>query len=162
MAHAGGRPTKYNRELHPKLVKLAASKSWIDKEIAEELGISESTFYEWKKNHREFSEALKAGKKMIDQNVENALYRRAVGYEHTEEKIFNNNGKPLVVPTVKHYPPDTAAAFIWLKNRRPKQWRDKQEIEHSGEIKQKTFNVDIDTLSEEEKKELYFKMVNDE
>ena len=27
----------------------------------------------------------------------------------------------------REIPPDTAAAFIWLKNRRPDKWRDKHE-----------------------------------
>ncbi len=30
--------------------------------------------------------------------------------------------------------PDTGAAMAWLKNRQPRQWRDKQDIEHSGNI----------------------------
>jgi hypothetical protein len=35
----------------------------------------------------------------------------------------------MIVPTTKHYPPDTAAAIIWLKNRQPERWRDKIEQE---------------------------------
>ena len=33
-------------------------------------------------------------------------------------------------PSVKYYPPDSTALIFWLKNRKPKDWRDK--IEHSG------------------------------
>lgn len=33
-----------------------------------------------------------------------------------------------IVPTIKHYPPDTVAGIFWLKNRQPDKWREKQEI----------------------------------
>jgi hypothetical protein len=32
------------------------------------------------------------------------------------------------VPVKKHVPPDVAAAFIWLKNRRPAEWKDRHEV----------------------------------
>jgi hypothetical protein len=41
----------------------------------------------------------------------------------------------------KYYPPDTAAAFIWLKNRRG--WKDKQELDHKTPIPIK-FVEDLD------------------
>ena len=34
----------------------------------------------------------------------------------------------------KYYPPDTTAGIFWLKNRKPAEWRDKQEVEHSGNV----------------------------
>jgi len=46
--------------------------------------------------------------------------------------ISNYQGDVTVTEVTKHYPPDTAAAFIWLKNRRPDLWRDKQEHQLSG------------------------------
>jgi len=73
-------------------------------------------------------QVLKRGKDKADTNVIESLYRRAIGYSHPEDKIFNNNGKALIVPTTKHYAPDTTAAIFWLKNRRPEEWRDRQEI----------------------------------
>ncbi|MOA55620.1 hypothetical protein D3C78_1794470 [compost metagenome] len=33
---------------------------------------------------------------------------------------------------VEHYPPDTPAASLWLRNRQPAKWRDKIQTEHSG------------------------------
>ena len=36
-----------------------------------------------------------------------------------------------IVEVERSVPPDTAAAFIWLKNRRRGQWRDRHEIEHT-------------------------------
>lgn len=62
------------------------------------------------------------------------LYQRATGYSHLEDKVFNDNGKPLIVPTIKHYPPEVKAAIFWLKNRKSLTWRDKKEIDQSGEL----------------------------
>ena len=132
--HAGGRPTKYNENYHPDLVYWMARSGLTDKEMSAKLDISEVTLNAWKKVHPEFLKSLKAGKDTPDDQVENALLQRALGYSHDEDKIFNNNGFPLVVPTIKHYPPDPTSMIFWLKNRRSGKWRDKQEFEHSGNI----------------------------
>lgn len=34
----------------------------------------------------------------------------------------------------RELPPDTTAGIFWLKNRKPKDWRDKQEVELSGNV----------------------------
>lgn len=57
-----------------------------------------------------------------------------------EDKIFQFQGEPIVVPTIKHYPPDTTAAIFWLKNRQPHLWRDKQEVEVNAEVNHHEFN----------------------
>lgn len=98
----------------------------IDEQIAHNIGITKSTFYLWKAKYKEFSDALKKGKEVVDIEVENALLKRAIGYEYTEEKIeLNEDGRRKVTQTSKQVAPDTAAAFIWLKNRLPDKWRDK-------------------------------------
>ncbi len=109
--HPGGRPTDYRPEYCDIVFKfslLGAS----DLEIANFLGVSESTLYDWKERYPKFLQAIKEGKVEADANVAERLYNRARGYDHEG----------------KHYPADTAAAFIWLKNRRGKQWKDRQEL----------------------------------
>lgn len=128
-----GQPTKYKKEYNELAYKFCLLGA-TDKQLADFLDVSEATINNWKMKEPEFLESIKKGKHRADAEVAEALYKRALGYEHTEDKIFNANGKPLVVPTMKHYPPDTAAAFIWLKNRKNKEWRDKQEIEHTGDM----------------------------
>ena len=109
-----------------------------DEQIAARIGITTSTLYDWKNKYSEFSEALKRGKEVVDIEVENALLKRALGYDYTEERVerSQDGGKKSVktVQTVKHIPPDTTAQIFWLKNRRPDRWRDKQQIEHSGTL----------------------------
>lgn len=106
-----------------------------DEQIGHNLGISKDTFYRYKKEHTDFSDALKRGKEVIDMEVENALLKRALGYtydETTKEAGVNpDTGKiePVVTKVVKkEVQPDTTAQIFWLKNRKPKEWRDKQEL----------------------------------
>ncbi len=130
---AGGRPTKYDK----KYCKLATRSCFLgstDEELAKLFEISVATLNTWKKKHPQFLASIKKGKEEADENVARSLYDRAMGYSHKEDKIFNNNGKALVVKTTKHYPPEVAAAIFWLKNRQRNKWRDKQEFEHSGEV----------------------------
>lgn len=128
----GGRPTKYNDKFHPLLVKAAAWSGMTDKEISEYIGISEATLNNWKAKYPKFLESLNEGKNDPNGRVKNALFQRAIGYDCDEDKIFNNNGEALVVPTKKHYPPDPTSMIFWLKNRDKDNWRDKQHIEHEG------------------------------
>lgn len=105
-----------------------------DRDLAEAFAVAESTISLWKLRHREFSEALKAGKERADANVAKSLYRRALGYEHEAVKIVADakTGDQLIIPYIERYPPDTTACIFWLKNRRPADWRDKQDHEVTG------------------------------
>ncbi len=126
-----GRPTDYKVEFNEQAYKLCLLGS-TDADMADFFNVAESTINAWKLKHPDFSESIKRGKISADANVASRLYKRAIGYEHDEDKIFNNNGEPLIVPTTKHVQPDTTAAIFWLKNRQPKLWRDKQETELTG------------------------------
>lgn len=127
----GGRPSKFN-DLNMDQVRTVARRGWTDIEMAEFFDVSDRTWYRWKVEHEEFCDALKEWKAEADERVERSLFERAVGYSHPEDKVFNNGGEALVVPTVKHYPPDTTAGIFWLKNRDKERWKDKQEVEVSG------------------------------
>lgn len=128
-----GRPTKYKEEYVEQGYKLCLLGA-TDKQIADFFEVDERTINRWKKDHEEFCLSLKRGKILADAEIADKLYHRAKGYEHPEDKIFNADGRPLIVPTIKHYPPDTTAAIFWLKNRQPSIWRDKQDIEHKGNM----------------------------
>lgn len=107
------------------------------------MGISPSTFYAWQHDFPELSEAVKKGKAPVDTKVENALLKRALGYEYVEtvtdfELIdtgtVDENGEPVMVrkiknvrSTSKEVAPDVGAAAFWLKNRRPDRWKEKRE-----------------------------------
>jgi hypothetical protein len=125
-----GRPTAYKEEYCEQARKLCLL-GLTDKEMAKYFEITEKTLNNWKNDYPEFLQSLKEGKENADANVAISFYKRALGYEHPEDKIFNNNGAAMIVPTIKHYPPDSAACLSWLKNRQPDKWRDKHEVAHS-------------------------------
>lgn len=121
-----GRPTDYQEsynEQAEKLCKLGAT----DAELADFFDIAESTLNNWKSEYPEFMESIKKGKTLADAEVADKLYKRATGYSHEDVDIKFFEGQIIETPLIKHYPPDTAAAIFWLKNRQRKKWRDKIE-----------------------------------
>lgn len=130
---AGGRPSSYKPEYAEQAAKLCVLGA-TDAEMADFFGVALSTFSLWKVKHQEFSDSLKGSKEVADRRVETALYNRAMGYSHEETDVRVIEGEVVMTPMIKHYPPDTTAAIFWLKNRKPDEWRDKRETEHSGSL----------------------------
>lgn len=98
-----GRKSKYGDFVDRKglvLVRGWARDGLTDVQIAKNIGITTSTLYEWKNKYPDFSEAIKESKEVADYEVESALFKKA--------KMG-----------------DVTAQIFWLKNRKPKQWRDK-------------------------------------
>ncbi|MGW7932315.1 hypothetical protein ACWEWU_11710 [Staphylococcus xylosus] len=130
-----------------------------DEQIAHNIGCNVKTLYNWKAIHLPILQALKKGKEVVDREVENALLKRAMGYEYveiTKERIFNEKkNKYEMVETKqvkKQVSPDTTAQIFWLKNRKPHEWRDKRDVEHSGEMTNHINN--LVNLSESELRKL--------
>ncbi|MGD9665332.1 MAG: hypothetical protein AB7U34_09040 [Novosphingobium sp.] len=123
-----GRPVRYRPEYAEQAYKLCLLGA-TDKDMADFFEVAESTINRWKSGHSEFWESIKRGKSVADANVAHALYQRAIGCSHPDVHVSNFQGEITVTELTKHYPPDTGAAFIWLKNRQPHKWRDKVEVE---------------------------------
>jgi transposase len=137
------RPSKYESHVKNKLILVEAwaRDGLIDEQIAHNLGVAYSTFREYVKKYPALSAALKKGKEVVDIEVENALLKRALGYRYKEVtkelvKDLETGEMKLKVTkeVIKEVQPDTTAQIFWLKNRKPAEWRDKQQIEHSGEM----------------------------
>lgn len=123
-------------------VRTLFSRGFTNLEVAEFYKVTERCVSKWVADHPEFAEAMRAGKAQADECVERALYARAMGSvvkETTEDdQAFSGHGigkSACRKTTTKELPPDTTACIYWLKNRRPEKWRDRQEIELSGEVK---------------------------
>ncbi len=80
-----------------------------DEQIAHNIGIRRETLWSWRKQFPNIDNALKKTKEVVDREVENALYKKALSG-------------------------DTTALIFWLKNRRPNDWRDKRETQLSGNV----------------------------
>lgn len=127
----GGRPTKFDKK-QMLLIEYMTKDGKTDKEIAEQLEVTERTYHNWKKTQDGFFHALKDWKKEADLKVERALYERACGYSTKETKLFCHEGMIIAEDINKNYPPDPTSMIFWLKNRQPDKWRDKVESEISG------------------------------
>ena len=121
---------KYETHVEPKLflAECWARDGVIDKDIARKLGVSYASLRNYKKQHLALLAALKKGKEVIDYEVENALLKRAKGYEYEEiktsiEKGINNKENKKIEKVTKHVPPDVTAQIYWLKNRKMKEWQ---------------------------------------
>ena len=123
-----------------------------DKQIAENIGVAYSTFRDWIKRFPALSAPLKRGKEVIDRQVENALLKRALGYEYVETtKELTDLGLTVTKQVTKQVAPDTTAQIFWLKNRKPQEWRDKKETEVTGNL---SVNNPFSDLSVEELRKL--------
>lgn len=120
-----GRPTKFKEEYIEQAYKLTML-GFTDSDLASFFEVDESTINNWKNDYPEFLESLKKGKAIADAEVAMKLYARAMGYKTQE---FREEDSKTVVVT-KEVAPDTTAQIFWLKNRQPKLWRDKQEIDN--------------------------------
>lgn len=143
-----GRPTKYKEEYDEQAYKLCLLGA-TDAHLASFFDVAIDTVNEWKKVHPNFSASIKRGKYSADAEIASSLYNRAKGMTITiqqaiklttkKQQINEDTGKPSraweqnekieVVSLENEIPPDTVAAIFWLKNRQPKEWRDKIEID---------------------------------
>ncbi|RXM53955.1 transposase [Clostridium tetani] len=150
--------SKYETNVKDKLILVEgwARNGLTDEQIAKNLGIGYSTLKEYKKKYPAFLAALKKGKEVIDFEVENALLKKALGFKERVQKAFKiknveyDNGKRvreteevILVDEEQYTPPDTTAQIFWLKNRKPEEWRDKRDVEHSGNLSNEV-NITID------------------
>lgn len=128
-----GRPSLYNKDTAKKFCKQAAKLAALgatDVAIADFFEVSVETIDEWKVVHPEFQQAIKAAKDEVDSRVVQSLYKRAMGFKRKVQKPSRDG----VVECEEEVLPDTIACIFWLKNRQRKDWRDKQDVEHSGGI----------------------------
>ena len=131
--------SKYETHVKDKLILIEAwaRNGLTDEQIAKNLGISKDTFYKYKKEYTDFSDSLKRGKEVVDIEVENALLKRALGYKYdevTKERNEDTGELEITKVVTKEVQPDTTAQIFWLKNRKPGEWRDRKERDHSGNI----------------------------
>ncbi len=124
---------KYNAPYHDDWAWSMAAMGATNDEIAIAMNVSKRTIIRWSQEHESFGKALKEGKSVSDAKVIKSLYKRATGYEYTEEKKVveidkDGNVKPVKIETIKkHVPPDVAAQCFWLKNRQKENWRDRSQ-----------------------------------
>ena len=155
---AFGRPTKYDPDYHPKKAyELCAEFGSTDRPLAKFFEVTTATLHNWKKAYpEEFFSQIRAGKDYYNsKKIEKSLRKRAMGYRYTETTKEpsadpDTPGKMVVTKTIsKHLPGDFNSMKLWLINRDPKRWSDKQQLELAGEV-----GVNVNEMTEEHKAEL--------
>lgn len=101
-----GRPQK---EVDLGQVESLAAQGLTNDQIALSIGISRSNYFKKKAESLDFQDAVKRGQAKGIAKVTNSLFQAA------------NNG-------------NITAQIFYLKNRDPQNWRDKQDVEHSGDV----------------------------
>jgi hypothetical protein len=124
-----GRPPKYNSEIHDKMALRYGLSAMTDDQIACAIDIDVSTLNRWKEEHDSFRESLKEGRTDADGHIVQSLYAKA------------KTG-------------DTTAQIFWLKNRKRREWRDRQEIDLDVSQAEKLSYPELILKLEELKKEL--------
>lgn len=125
------------KRFHPRYVEQAEKlykMGFTDAEFAEFIGASLSSVRMWRAKYPKFRKASEVGKDEADDRVARSFYMRATGYEHPTERIFHNRGEVVRAETLEHVPPDVQAGFLWLKNRRPDEWKDRSEQHITGAV----------------------------
>jgi hypothetical protein len=123
--HPNGRPTLYRPEYIEIARRLCEEENATDADLAKAFGVTVRTIERWRVAHPDFCRAVQDAKDNADDRVEAALYDKAVGFERTVQRA--SNGK--VLEFKEYFAPDTAAAFIWLKNRRSQKWKDRNQLD---------------------------------
>lgn len=126
-----------------------------NEQLADKMGINAGTLYRWKDKYSEICEAIKKGKAPVDFKVENQLLKSALGYYVTVKKPVKlrmkkqEKGVTLEKEIIEYtdeeiyIPPNPAAIFFWLKNRKPDKWRDKQEVQSNLSVEDLTPLADM-------------------
>ena len=154
MAKATGRKNKYYTHVVPKFKIILAwrRRGLTLKEIAKNLGVGFSNFKGYIPTHPDLSDILNVGAEEACAEIENAVFRTAVGYEYVEVKTILEgaadpkeidvspdeaakqiaSGRRRIERTIRQQPPNTTAQIFYLTNRHYDRWRHKNSFEHSG------------------------------
>lgn len=134
-----GAPTKYKEEYNEQVEKLCKLGA-IDTELADFFKVDTQTIYNWKIEHEDFFESIRNGKEYFDgERIEASLCKQAMGYMVEEQKVEEGTNGVKTTITQRHIPPNATATAYWLNNRSQGRYKQKQEVELSGEGI--TFNV---------------------
>lgn len=140
-------------------------------QIAENIGIAAATLSVWQGQHPKINEAIKRGKHVVAINVENALYKSAMGFEYEEVtqelvQVPKKDAEGNVIPglfedlpelgvtkKVKKMQPPNPTSLVWItKNLIPEVYRDRKEVELSGDVGNKQ-GIDVSAVKTEDLKD---------
>ncbi len=111
-----GRPTLYKQEYDEQAHNhclLGATNTG----LADLFDVGPRTIDRWIADIPSFAKAVRDGRAIADGRVARSLYERAVGYQHTVERVLFHRGEEKRITSTVQHPPDTQACIFWLRNR---------------------------------------------
>lgn len=130
--------SKYESHVLPRFEEI---RTWLEaglteRQVATNLGVSRSSLETYKHKYPDFLVIIKRGRRALLRELENALVKRALGYEYVEEKTYiKSDGEgadrrevKYVERTKKHMAPDVGALAILLKNKDRENWTDNPQM----------------------------------
>lgn len=138
---------KYSKKIVKRITDLIKGDSYTIAEICSLSGINTDTFYDWKHNKPEFSDALERAfdfrLKFFAAEAKKSLLKKIQGYTVQEKRVVMVEGKAdgegKTKPKIKeqtiidkHFQPDTAAIIFTLTNQEPENWKNRYNNEITG------------------------------
>lgn len=127
------RPSLYKPE-YAEQAKHLCRLGAIDDDLAEAFHTTQQTINAWKKKYPKFLESISKSKEIPNKKVAQSLYRRANGCSVPDSDIRVIDGKIVVTPLLKHFPPDTRACEVWLFNRDSENWKPRRAAETDNAV----------------------------
>lgn len=146
-----GAKSKLTDELLNKVCKLIEKDTYTIEEICKQVGISHTTYFEWKNTKPEFVDAIKkAEQKALEQykvEARKSLKKLVKGFTITNTKKVMRKGQLVeVIEEVKHIEPNTAAVIFTLTNTDPDNFKNKQFNDNLN----KNINANLPELTKEQ------------
>lgn len=159
-----GRKDVWTTTIEPNLENI---KKWyeegsLESDIIKNLGISSSSYYKYKAEKTELTEIVSNARELQCEAIQNALYKRAIGFHETDTKTYwrkprgADDSKAEFIykeDNKKYYPPDVSAGLLLLKHwDKKQQWtndpssyelkKTANEVEAITKLKDKWINLD--------------------
>lgn len=153
--------SKYRPEYNEQAKKLCML-GYTDKMLGDFFEVDERTINNWKKSFDKFFQSIREGKEQADMVIVNSLYKSAQDRQIEEKQAIKvreftiENGKRVerekveYVTVTKAIPANDRSISFWLRNRQPKLWRDKIEVEDKTEKTDHVVKIDIHHVKDED------------
>ena len=105
-------------------------KEWLeaglyDGQVANNMGITQKTFIQWKDRYDVFRTVVKQARGITCLELINATFKSAKGY-YVQEQVLDSKGNKRVVR--KWIPANTSAQIFLLKNWLPDEYKDRRDM----------------------------------
>jgi len=148
MANKLGNKTNNEKVAHRVIKGLVASGHTME-QVAKMIGVCKKTLYNWINKDPELLHEVQEARELANGLVEAALFKAAMGFEYEEDKAFLDKEGEVIKTKVKRKAlPNVGAQRFWLTNTDSDTWREKKEVEHTGEVRSIT-DLLIESESEE-------------